>query len=298
MVTTKKDKKIKWNKSQLIESDHYVRVFIKSLSKHFTPTERQEIYFISKLFVDGTIEVGYSRFESADHFFSRGEALLNRIDQGSLMKMMLTNIYDRSKSLYYYRLGEYEKAIDLIYNALETNKKLEAQGFTFMAFDRFSQYHNLSKIYFSRNQFEKGLLVLSDVISFLMNGMPNHHIDGLDNFLTTLDEDGINMRSSLLCTLLFETTASLQKDKDYYVFKERSAIFFEKVLHASKNFLLLSKIDHAVKKWLDLIDLFYSSDGERFTRAAGAHLESEPLFYGHIPRVLVERYLNYFDRRI
>ena len=295
MLKNLKPNKIKWNKSQLIESDNYIRVFIKSLSPHFGPSERQKIYFISKLFVDGTVEVGQNRFELADHFFNRGEFFLNKMEDGSIMKMMLINIYDRSKSLYFYKLGEHEKAIGLINNALQINGKLEAQGFSFMAFDRFSQYHNLSKIYFSKNEPEKGIAVLSDVISFLMTAKPNSHVDSIPNFLETLDADGVSMRSSLLCMLLFETIGKFQLEKDGAIFMERSDPFFSKILDSSINFLLLSKTDHYIKQWVMLMEHFYRKDFKRFKIESLTYLKTEQTFYGNTPSILLRQYLDYVD---
>lgn len=293
MVNTQKPKKIKWNKSQLIESDTYVRALIKSLSNHFGPAERQEIYFISKIFVDGTIEVTKNRFNAASHFFNRGESMLAKLEEGSIKKKMLLNIYDRSKSLYYYRTGELDKAVELIHNALQTNTELESQGFPFMMFDRFSQYHNLSKIYFSQQQPEKGISLLQDVICFLMTGQPNAHIAPIDGFPHDLEADGTSMRSSLICLLLFETIGKMQADKDVAAFIHNSKPFVSAILDATENYTALTKVDQAVKDWLAVVQHFYRNDFREFNERCRNYLATAESFYGENPAILLRQYVEY-----
>ncbi len=293
MSVVQKARKIRWNKSQLIESDTYIKVFVKSLSRDFSASERQEVYYISKLYVDGTVEIANAHFKSAEFYFNKADTYLNRINDGTIKKKLLENIRDRSKSLFCYRRKDYKQAIDLINHALKTNKELEAEGFQFMIFDRASQYHNLAKIYFSQNLIEEGLAVLKGVLTFLITLQSNEYIDSAKNLSETLDEEEYSMRSSLICLLFYETIGNFQKQKSFELFVEKSYPFFKHIFDASENFHLHTKADACIKEWITTVGFFYDEDFKKFTKESMQYLRSNYLFYGNIPNDLLYRYLNY-----
>src|SRR6266567_2096724 len=140
-ATKTRQERLKWNKSQLIDTNTYIKVYTETLCTLFPPAERHCLYMISKLFTDGVSEAERDRYESSAHFFARGEAYLEKIpDEAALLKLLILNIYDRSKSYYYYRTGDIGQAMRLIHNTLRNNSVLEKDGFPFLIFDRVSQY--------------------------------------------------------------------------------------------------------------------------------------------------------------
>lgn len=292
LLQKRSNKEIKWNKSQLIESDNYIQVFIRALAQHLSATDRQTVYFISKLFVDATVEVGRNRFLTSDYFFGKGEHHLMATQENPVMHKFLRNIYDRSKSLYFYRLGKYDQAVALVYDALKTNKELEAQGFSFMIFDRISQFHNLSRLYFSQNEHEKALEILSHAICFLMTGKASPYLDMDGREFDKVDQDGVAMRGSLLCQFLFETTGNLLRETNREVFTMKSKIFMTKIFDALPCFYCLSDTDYGVRQWIETVRSFYLGNDHKFRSGVIAFNSKRTTFYRSIPSGLLSQYLQ------
>lgn len=286
--------KFKWNKSQLIETNTYVKVYIETLNKHLSPEDRQTLFMISKMFTDATAEVGRDRYDIAMHHYERGERYTAQVpEEKAFLRKFLTNIYDRSKSLYYYKTGDKQEAIRLVHNTLENNRELEARGFPFLVFDRVSQYHNLSRIYFSMNEPEKAFEILSGAVCFLVAGKSSVLSDLNDNHVEEYDSDLAEMRFSLICQLLFETTMHLQREKDKELFLQDSQLFYSNIIKASSDFLVLSSREEAVKKWLTIVARFYKKQLWRFRWSAKRYLRSQPPFYNNKPHQLLEGFLLY-----
>ena len=286
--------RFKWNRSQLIETNTYVKVYTETLNKILPPDDRQTLFIVSKLFADGAAESGRRRLHMARYFFDRGEKYVAAIPaENAFLKQFLTNIYDRSKSFYHYRTGNIAEAIRLVHNAIDNNQALEANGFEFLVFDRVSQYHNLSKIYFGLQQPERAFEILSDAIGFLIAGRSQVLEDLNNNFVTEYTADLREMRYSLMAQLLFETTTNLQKETDKEAFLRDSAGFFQPILRSSQQFMVLEESETLLQKWLAVVALFYEQKPEQFKQAAEDFLESEPPFLRSVPQQLLRGFLSY-----
>jgi tetratricopeptide (TPR) repeat protein len=287
-------KKIKWSSTQLTESNDYVRVFIKAISEYLTLPERQEIYFISKFFVDATVEIKRGHFEYAQHLFQRGEKYMEKVDVASLSGKLLRNVYTRSKSLYYYRSDQYQKAISLVDEALTINIDLEKSGLRFLIFDRFSQLHNLSRIYFSLHQTDKGVDVINSIATTLMTGQSSEYMTDVEGFLDNLNVDGKTMRSSFLCLIITETLNNLFKlsvDETSDGAALFTSTFYAQLTDAVKGFHVLTDIDRQLQEWLQIIELYHRREFDLFQEKSIAYLTSGRAFYGKQPNSIMAGYL-------
>ncbi|UOQ72922.1 hypothetical protein [Hymenobacter cellulosilyticus] len=230
----------------------------------------------------------------ARHLFERGEKYVAAIPaEKSLLRLFLSNIYDRSKSFYHYRTGNPTEAIRLVHNALSNNITLEANGLEFLVFDRVSQYHNLAKVYFGLQQPERGFEILSDAICFLMTGHANVLTDLNRNYLSAYTADLIQMRYSLLALMLCETLTNLQKGADAEAFVRDSEGFITPILQAAPDFVLQEPQEEFLQKWLLVVRLFYQKRYADFRVAAEAFLASEPSCLRNVPHQLLESFIGY-----
>ncbi|CAL1517705.1 hypothetical protein [Chitinophaga sp. MM2321] len=286
-------KKLTWNKHQFAETVLYLRVFMTALNKALPTNERQTLYMIAKLFTDATVEVNSNRFRVAQHLFERGERYLHALpDEKVMLKSFLVNVYDRSKSLYHHRTGDVEKAISLIHHTLNNNRKLEAQGFHFLLFDRLSQYQNLSRVYFSAGKKTAALEMLSDCLVFLLTGQATLLADLNDHYVKEYDADMIEMRHSLICQLLFETTHRIQQENDAVQLAADCALFFEPMLQSIHRFMIRKPEEALIKQWLEIIPLFYrqqSAGLHAAVAAFGLQADAAALYKG-IPYKLLEQF--------
>ena len=286
--------RFKWNRSQLIESNTYVKVFTETLNKLLAPDDRQTLFIISRFFADGAAESGRRRLRMAQYFFERGEKYTADIPAEKIfLKGFLNNIYDRSKSFYYYRIGNPAEAIRLINNTLINNQVLEANGFAFLLFDRVSQYHNLAKIYFSLHQPQQAFEILSEIVCFLMVGRSDFLPHLNNNYLTIYTQDLINMRYSLLADILFETTSNLQKETDKEIFFQESKAFFLPILRLAPGLIILEDKEALLQNWLLLISLFYERKFHLFKKEAEAFLVHQPLSLRNASNQLLRGFINH-----
>ncbi|WP_100338048.1 hypothetical protein [Hymenobacter chitinivorans] len=210
-----------------------------------------------------------------------------------VLKLFLSNIYDRSKSFYHYRTGNPTEAIQLVHNALVNNITLEANGFEFLVFDRVSQYHNLAKVYFGLQQPERGFEILSDSICFLMTGRARVLTDLNRNYLGVYNADLIQMRYSLLALILCETLTNLQKGTDAESFVRDSEAFMTPILAAAPEFVLHEPQEEFLQQWLLVVQLFYQRQYSRFREAAAAFLATAPSCLRNVPHELLESLVGY-----
>lgn len=75
------------------------------------------------------------------------------------------------EALYYYRTGDFEKAISLTYQAIEIIDKLitEYKIYSFI-FRLVLQYSNLSNVYFKINDFDTALTYREEILNYLFRG--------------------------------------------------------------------------------------------------------------------------------
>ena len=118
--------------------------------------------------------------------------------QDVLMKEVIANIYGRSKSFYFFKTDKVETAIQLIKKTIETNKSLELKGFTFLVFDRASQYYNLAKVYFFLENRKVALELLNEITCFLIKGQANSLTDLNDSYISEYNEDLSKMRHGMM----------------------------------------------------------------------------------------------------
>ena len=165
----------KWNKNSFISDSVYLKMYIDTLKRFFSVKERQTIYVISKYFTDG-VEYARKDLVVADVCFEAGERLVNDLDAGlpPLLFDFIANIYNRSKSYYFHKAGDYPNARKLVLAAIENNRRLIASGhFDMLLFDSVSHYHNYSSLLKRNGQHQEAREIMNMLGSFLITNKPN-----------------------------------------------------------------------------------------------------------------------------
>jgi hypothetical protein len=281
--------KLKWNKSSLIETDLYIKLYIAALNQFLSAQEKQTLFMISKFFTDGAAEVGRNRTALAEYYFKIGESYYEIAESNALLKQVIANVYDRSKSFYYYKTGNTAKAIDLINHTLINNRLLEEKGFKFLVFDRIQQYHNLSRIYFSVGKINDGFKLLTGITCFLVQGSCDLIPELNENFIAEYDDDLCKTKFYMLSQILFETTEHLLSIKDAEEFLITSTQYFSGIFVAANNYLVLVPEDKLLKEWILILSDFYQKKIKRFKLQANEFIHKKPPFYNGLPH----KYLNY-----
>jgi hypothetical protein len=293
MRPAKPSDRFKWNKSSLIETDLYIKLYIAALNQFLSAEDKQSLFMISKLFTDGAAEVGRNRITLADFYFKRGEAYYDSASNNPLLRQVITNVYDRSKSFYHHRTGNADKAIALIHNTLRNNRELEEKGFKFLIFDRIQQYHNLSRVYFSLGESQKAFQILSGITCFLIAGKTDLLPDLNENFLQEYDDDLRKTRYFMLCQILFETTGHLQKVNNKEDFFNESGLYFTTVIQAAADYVIMIPEDKLMKKWLLTLADFYDKKYKKFYTRAKAFIDKEAPFYNGIPHQQLNTFFKF-----
>ncbi|MCD9019432.1 hypothetical protein [Parachryseolinea silvisoli] len=286
----KVNERFRWSKSEVVENNTYVKMYLGALNKVLATPERQTLYLLSKFFTDAAAEVTRGRYLLANHLFSKGERLMaaiNRADHPLLMAF-LNNVYNRSKSLFHYRRGETDTAIALIQATVVNNQRLEARGFDFLVFDRVSQYHNLARVYFSMSRPEEGMKVVLDNICFLMTGASPLFDTVQAPGIRSYNKDYLDMRFSLLCQLIFDTVRSYVGEEDNATQRSARISFFNTLAIYLRDFIVVTSDEQRLQDWLTAIIMFYEDNNiDVLTRAAQRQLD-QPFFGGHPGKLLTK----------
>lgn len=169
MKTIDYQKRLKWNKNTLLDTSSYFIAYMNSLKEHLPVNDRQEFYVIAKYFTDGVEHARYN-LRLSKYYFERGEYYKRKIPaSNSLLKKIVGNSYDRSKSYFYFKSGNYAMAAERIHNTLKINNQLK-ELFPVLIFDSISQYLNLIKIYITQKNNSEANLILTELINFLFVG--------------------------------------------------------------------------------------------------------------------------------
>jgi hypothetical protein len=284
------NERFRWSKSQVVESNTYVRMYMEVLNKTFKANERQTLYVISKFFTDGAAEVSNGRFSIADHYFKRGENLMRtETASGSpLLRNFLINVYNRSRSLYHYRLRQVNEAIALIEEVLKNNEFLEGLGFPFLVFDRVSQYHNLSRVYFSMEQRSRAFEIVTENVRFLMGGRSD--LLGNTTLHTRLPADPQyqEMRHSLLSQLIFETAKPLLYSERELAIITAWENFFDNITANLPFYVAYNKQEEVLRDWLAVIARFIRHHDVDELRAASKTFDHKD-FYNRLPFRLMSK---------
>lgn len=169
MKTIDYQKRLKWNKNTLLDTSSYFIAYMNSLKEHLSVDDRQEFYMIAKYFTDGVEHARYN-LRLSKYYFERGEYYKRKIPANNiLLKKIVGNSYDRSKSYFYFKSGNYAMAVKRIHNTLKINHQIR-DLFPVLIFDSISQYLNLIKIYISQNNTEQANFILSELADFLLFG--------------------------------------------------------------------------------------------------------------------------------
>ncbi len=74
------------------------------------------------------------------------------------------------KSLYYYKIGEWQKAITITLECIALNDYLIQQGIHTLNLRVYEQNKNISRIHFRAGQFEEGHRLLNNLFDYMLNG--------------------------------------------------------------------------------------------------------------------------------
>lgn len=165
----------KWNKNSFISDSLYLKMYIDTLKRFFSVEERQIIYLVSKYFTDG-VEYARKSLIVANISFEGGERLVRGLDPNlpPLLFDFIVNIYNRSKSYYFHKNGEYANATQLVLAAIEANgRMIESGHFDMLLFDSISHYHNYSALLRKNGQNEEAHSITNMLSSFLITNKPN-----------------------------------------------------------------------------------------------------------------------------
>jgi tetratricopeptide (TPR) repeat protein len=282
--------KLKWNKSTLLETDIYIKVYLEALNKLLSTEDKQALFLISKYYTDGAAETGRNHFSMAVFNFSQGEALHKKAAAGNdIFNRVLLNVYHRSKSFYLYKQKDYDTAIRLINETLSNNILLEQDGFQFLLFDRVQQCYNLARVYFAKKDPEKALMLLAESTGFLIQ-LKSEKLKELNRHnLTELTPDLCKIRQSLLCQFVCDTAEQLLKISGKEEFILYSGQFFNPVTAAAANFKILMEDDRFIEEWLRLLTLFYNCQYTAFTEKVPEFLKKSPGFFSGRPAAITKK---------
>jgi len=197
----------KWNKNSFISDSVYLKMYIDTLKKFFSVKERQTIYVISKYFTDG-VEYARKNLVVANVCFEAGERLVNGLDPNlpPLFFDFIANIYNRSKSYYFHKAGDYENAGKLVLAAIETNERLTASGyFDMLLFDSISHYHNYSSLLKRNGRQGEALEIMNMLAAFLLTNKPNALRNSDRSACIIRDEAFYSLKYSNIHTIILMT---------------------------------------------------------------------------------------------
>lgn len=161
--------RLQWHKNSLIEKSGYVLYYMNSLKNHLTVEERQTLYMISKFFTDG-VESARANIALAEYFFTIGEHYQKKVPVDNvLLTQLIWNSYDRAKSYYYFKIKNYDMAVERINNTLEINKNIKDK-FPIIIFDSISHYKNILKVLVFKEEIDEANNMIFELVNFLISG--------------------------------------------------------------------------------------------------------------------------------
>lgn len=176
--------RLQWHKNSLIERSGYVLFYMNSLKNHLPVEDRQTLYMIAKYFTDA-VEYTKINLQAAEYFFETGEYYQSKISENKhLLNKLIYNSYDRAKSYYYFKVKNYDKAVERINHTLEINKALREE-FPVLIFDSISHYQNMLKVLMFQEKNEEANTILYEIVNFLLTG--NTELDPLKESYKIID---------------------------------------------------------------------------------------------------------------
>ncbi|GAA4757643.1 hypothetical protein [Flavobacterium hankyongi] len=178
--------RLQWHKNTLIEKSGYVLYYMNSLKNHLTVEERQTLYMVSKFFTDG-VESARANINLAEYFFAIGEHYQKKVSNNNLLlSQLIWNSYDRAKSYYYFKIKNYDMALERIYNTLEINKNIRDK-FPIIIFDSISHYKNLLKVLVFKEEINEANNMVYEIVNFLISGKTS--LEPLNDCYETIEGD-------------------------------------------------------------------------------------------------------------
>lgn len=287
----------KWNRNQLIDTNQYIRLFLSAVDEHLSGNEKRTLFMISRFYTFGAAAVGERNMHLADHFFKRGQQYFDQIpEECVLMKKLLINIHDRSRSFFFHRKGEFDKATELIENVLGINRELEELGLPFLLFDRVQQYQNYAKVLFSRGDINEGLTMLAGATSFLIS-KKSELLPSLEaNYLTDYGKEHKIIRTQLMLDILLETSENLLLKNESNV--DQIAFFFDPVLQHFDEYVVYSNLDEYLRRWLMVIKVYLTDTEAPFLREADNFKFNIPSFAKGRPHEVIKKLVEKVNLKI
>lgn len=248
MKTIDYEKRVKWNKNTLLDSSSYFVAYMNSLKEHLSTSDRQEFYMIAKFFTDG-VEYARDNINLSRYYFKIGELYKKQIPPtNKMLKKIVCNSYDRAKSYFYFKVGNYLAAENRIQNTLKINNQLK-DTIPILIFDSISQYLNLIKLYTTQKNESKANFILTELIGFLFLGTSS--LDSFKNCSNiVLDKKFDSFRFFFINDIVFNyifindvflpTQKNLLKQK-YYLQNELIKNFIDLYLEYDDKKLILFK---------------------------------------------------------
>lgn len=117
---------------------------------------------------------------AASYYICQGDALMKDIT-GELLILWLNLYMMPKKSFHVYKKGSLEDAEQMTLEVIGTCRALQSRGNNFIFFAEIQQYHNLSRIYFRRNEVEAGLTICNNCLKVLYEN-PVHSVNLIPGF--------------------------------------------------------------------------------------------------------------------
>lgn len=277
----------KWNRNQLIDTNAYIRLFLNAVNDHLDGAEKRTLFMISRFYTFGSASVGERNFRLAAHYFEKGLKYFDEIpEEQAMLRNLLVNIYDRSRSFYYHRLGEYDKAIELIENTLSNNKALEKEGLSFLVFDRIQQYQNYARVLFSKGEPGKAMDMLASSVIFLINQKITKIPELEEHYLVDYSDEEKALRTQLLMDMLPGTAQELLlKKSDTEI---DPMVFFEPIFNELENFPLFLNEDEFMRRWLVILRIYLTEKTPHFLQEADDYKFHIPAFASGKPHQIID----------
>ncbi len=102
------------------------------------------------------------------------EQIIQRVSDPVLHDVLNTSFLP-AKSYYIYKLKDHQHALRLLHQAIDTDDKLEAQGFDILHFHKMQQVNNIARIHYASKDIDGWVSIMSDSLLYAFGVKPAYH---------------------------------------------------------------------------------------------------------------------------
>lgn len=199
----------KCSNNNVFHENHFATELSNQIKKRLGGYEGIGISLASSRYERGLNHARKNNLQQAQQAFQEGDKLKNNL-KGELDKK-LVNVFELpAVSYWYYKNADYEKAEELLWEVMRTDSFLETNGFTILLAHRIQQLHNIARIHFKKNNFDKACDIINQTLRFAMFG-EQPDFEGSWDFEQLQKAMTIEHRAIMLWQLASETTLFIHR---------------------------------------------------------------------------------------